>query len=114
MDFSPQSWPGRERTADFVIELASNAFMAAFRGVTLALGEWYELRVAGSAGTQEGAASGIKEGIAVGEDGRICSLSSGRARKFESRQQALDYLGKIKVSGDYQFEAVRCGVRAAA
>ena len=76
--------------------------------------EWYELRVAGSAGTQEGAESGIKEGIAVGENGRICSLSSGQARKFESRQQALDYLGTIRISGDYQFEAVQCGSRVAA
>jgi hypothetical protein len=41
-------------------------------------------------------------------------LSSGGARRFESKQQALDYLDKIKVSGDYQFEAVRCDIRAAA
>lgn len=77
-------------------------------------GEWYELRVAGSAGTLEGIASGAGEGIAVGENGRLCSLSSGGARRFESRQQAIDYLGKIKVSGDYQFEPVQCGVRALA
>ena len=80
----------------------------------MALSEWYELRVAGSAGTREGAASGIKEGIAVGEDGRICSLSSGHARKFESKRQALDYLGTIRISGDYQFETVRCDSRVAA
>jgi hypothetical protein len=77
-------------------------------------GEWYELRVTGSAGTTAGAASGADEGIAVGENGRLCSLGSGAARRFESAQQALDYLGKIKVSGDYQFEPVRCGVKAAA
>jgi hypothetical protein len=78
------------------------------------LGEWYELRVTGSAGTSSGIATGTGEGIAVGENGRLCSLSSGGARRFESQQQAIDYLGKIKVSGDYQFEAVLCGVRAAA
>lgn len=82
------------------------------RGV--ALDGWYELRVTGSAGTRDGIASGAHEGIAVGENGRLCSLTSGTARRFESREQALDYLGKIKVSGDYQFEAVLCGVRAAA
>jgi len=76
--------------------------------------DWYELRVAGSAGTRAGLASGAHEGIAVGENGRLCALSSGGARRFGSEREALDYLGKIKVSGDYQFEAVRCGVKAAA
>ena len=80
----------------------------------MTLGEWYELRVTGSAGTSAGVAAGTDEGIAVGENGRLCSLTSGSARRFESRQQAIDYLGKIKVSGDYQFEAVLCGVKVAA
>ena len=71
-------------------------------------GEWYELRVTGSAGTAAGIESGADQGIAVGENGRLCSLSSGTARRFDSPEQALDYLGKIKVSGDYQFEPVRC------
>ena len=74
----------------------------------MTLAEWYELRVAGSAGTVEGTASGALAGIAVGEGGRLCSLTSGSARRFESQQQAIEYLGKIKVSGDYQFEAVLC------
>ena len=72
---------------------------------------WYELRVTGSAGTSAGNASGAHEGIAVGENGRLCSLTSGGARRFESKTQALAYLGKIKISGDYQFEAVPCGAR---
>ncbi len=80
----------------------------------MTLGGWYELRVAGSAGTSAGIAAGTREGIAVGENGRLRSLTSGGARRFESREQALEYLGKIKISGDYQFEAVRCGARAAA
>ena len=75
---------------------------------------WYELRVTGSAGTSAGLSTGVHEGIAVGENGRLCALSSGGARRFESRQQALEYLGKIKVSGDYQFEAVLCDVKVTA
>jgi len=75
---------------------------------------WYELRVTGSAGTSAGIAAGAKEGIAVGENGRLCAVASGSVRRFESEQQALEYLGKIKISGDYQFEPVLCGVKAAA
>ena len=86
----------------------------AISGGATKLDEWYELRVVGSAGTGAGIAAGASEGIAVGENGRLCALSSGGARRFESPQQALDYLGKIKVSGDYHFEAVRCGARVAA
>lgn len=78
----------------------------------MTLGQWYELRVEGSAGTSAGIASGTREGISVGENGRLLSLASGRARKFESRQQALDYLGKLKVSGDYRFEIVLCSAAA--
>ena len=80
----------------------------------MTLGKWYELRVTGSAGTSAGVATGTDEGIAVGENGRLCSLTSGSARRFESLEQALDYLGKIKVSGDYQFEAVLCGAKVSA
>lgn len=76
--------------------------------------DWYELRVIGSAGTRAGVAAGAHEGIAVGENGRLCALASGGARRFGSEREALDYLGKIKVSGDYQFEAVRCAAQAAA
>ena len=80
----------------------------------MTLAEWYELRVAGSAGTVDGVTAGALTGIAVGEGGRLCALSSGSARRFESQQQAIEYLGKIKVSGDYQFEVVLCSDRAAA
>ena len=75
---------------------------------------WYELRVTGSAGTNAGIAAGAHEGIAVGENGRLCSLTSGSVRRFESKEATLDYLGKLKVSGDYQFEPVLCGIKAAA
>lgn len=83
-------------------------------GEAMALREWYELRVEGSAGTSAGIATGAREGIAIGENGRLCSLTSGSARKFESKQQAMEYLGKIRVSGDYRFEAVMCAPAAAA
>jgi len=83
-------------------------------GEAMALREWYELRVAGSAGTTAGNSAGSLEGIAVGENGRLCSVSSGCARRFDSRQQAMDYLGKIRVSGDYRIEAVMCVPAAAA
>jgi hypothetical protein len=83
-------------------------------GKAVTLGGWYELRVTGSAGTKAGIAASIHEGIAIGENGRLCPLTSGSARRFESSEQALEYLGKVKVSGDYQFEAVLCGVKAAA
>jgi len=78
------------------------------------MSDWYELRVVGSAGTSACITGGGNEGIAVGESGRLCALSSGGARRFVSEQQAVDYLGNIKVSGDYQFEPVLCGARAAA
>ena len=97
-----------------MIKCTPNVVVRVAERNVVTLGEWYELRVAGSAGTSAGVAAGINEGIAVGENGRLCALASGGARRFESREQALDYLGKIKVSGDYQFEAVLCGTRAAA
>lgn len=75
----------------------------------MAAHHWYELRVEGSAGTRAGAACGAREGIAVGENGRLCALASGRARRFASEQQAREYLGKLRISGDYHFEVVRCG-----
>ncbi|MBI3042510.1 MAG: hypothetical protein HYY78_06760 [Betaproteobacteria bacterium] len=78
----------------------------------MASGEWYELRVVGSVGTAAGSTAGV--GIAVGENGRLCSLTLGCARRFESKQQAMDFLSTIRVSGDYQFQAVLCGSRVAA
>ncbi len=99
--------------AKTVIKFTPNVIRM-IEGKPVTLGRWYELRVTGSAGTKAGIATETHEGIAVGENGRLCSITSGSARRFESQQQAIDYLGKIKVSGDYQFEAVLCGVRATA
>jgi len=83
-------------------------------GEAMTLREWCELRVEGSAGTKAGISKGATEGIAIAESGRLCSISSGHARKFESKEEAIDYLGKIRVSGDYRFEAVMCAPAAAA
>ncbi|MBI2509275.1 MAG: hypothetical protein HYV99_04715 [Betaproteobacteria bacterium] len=80
----------------------------------MTLEPWYELRVEGSAGTEAGVTQGATGGIAIADNGRLCSLSSGYAKRFESRERATDYLGKIRVSGDYRFEAVRCVPAAAA
>ncbi|MDP1717431.1 MAG: hypothetical protein Q8L40_05080 [Burkholderiales bacterium] len=76
-------------------------------------GQWYELRVEGSAGTQAGDAKGATEIIAIGENGRLISITLGRPKKFESKQQAMDYLNQVMLTGDYRFEAVLCGAGAA-
>ena len=76
----------------------------------MAQAEWYELRVAGSAGTSSEIAGSI--GIAIGENGRLCSISSGGAKRFETEQAAMDYLLMSSIPGDYRFEAVRCNSAA--
>ncbi len=76
-------------------------------------GQWYELRVDGSAGTRSGDAIGATEVIAIGENGRLISIALGHPKKFESKQQAMDYLSKVMLTGDYQLEAVLCGAGAA-
>ena len=70
--------------------------------------QWYELRVVGSAGTSAGSATGVKEGIALSDNGRLCAVSSGHAKKFDSQQEAVEFLGRTTVPGIYAFEAVQC------
>jgi len=70
--------------------------------------EWYELRVAGSAGTRGSGTTGIQEGIAIAETGRLCAVSSGHAKKFGSMQEAIEFLGSTTMPAVYDFEAVRC------
>jgi hypothetical protein len=74
----------------------------------MAWAQWYELRVVGSAGTRAGTASGIKEGIALAENGRLCPVPSGQAKRFTSEQDAMDFLAQTTVPGIYHFEAVLC------
>ena len=69
---------------------------------------WFELRMEGSAGTSTAGVKGAAEGVAIAENGRLCSISSGRARRFKTEQEAMDYLNLAKVTGDYHFEAVLC------
>ena len=66
---------------------------------------WYELRVAGSAGTKSERAG--KEGIAMAESGRLCAVSSGNAMKFATEQQAVEFLSSTSLYGIYEFEPVR-------
>jgi hypothetical protein len=69
---------------------------------------WYELRVLGSAGTSCEVKDGVSVGIAIAENGRLCSIASGAAKCFESEQAATDYLFTATIPGKYRFEAVRC------
>lgn len=73
----------------------------------MAWAQWYELRVTGSAGTS-GAASGFREGIALAENGRLCAVQSGQAKRFPSEQEAMDFLAQTTVPRIYNFEAVLC------
>ena len=75
---------------------------------------WYELRVSGSVGTHDATKTDMREGIALSENGRLCSVSSGHARRFGSREEAVEFLGKTTIPGIYEFEAVRCEAREAA
>jgi hypothetical protein len=77
----------------------------------MAQAQWYELRVLGSAGTSSEIAGSIA--IAISENGRLCSISSGDAKRFETEQAAMDYLF-VSTVPRYRFEAVRCGSSTAA
>jgi hypothetical protein len=44
----------------------------------------------------------------------LCSIASGEARKFETEQEASEYLLKTTLPGHYRFEVVLCSYRAAA
>lgn len=72
------------------------------------LSRWYELRIAGCVGTRAANGGGIKEGIAIGESGRLCSVLSGQAKKFETREQAFDFLAQTTLPRLYNFEPVLC------
>ena len=73
--------------------------------------QWYELRIAGSPGTTA-CSAGIKEGIAIGENGRLCPIQSGKAMKFATEQEAFDYLVRQTTPGRYRFEVVHCNTPA--
>jgi hypothetical protein len=75
--------------------------------------KWYELRVAGSPGTTTCDPT-IREGVAISSTGRLCTLSSGQAMRFETEQLALDYLTTRTTPGRHRFEIVVCGGATAA
>ncbi len=77
----------------------------------MTLSQWYELRVAGSPGTATGGA-GIREGIAISQSGRLCTVSSGHAMRFETEQDAFDFLIRQTTPGRYRFEVVHCNAAA--
>jgi hypothetical protein len=70
--------------------------------------EWYELRVAGSAGTALGIEAGMSDGKAVGDLGRLVSVQSGHARRFATLAEAMDFLLNTSIGQIYQMEIVRC------
>lgn len=96
-----------------MLECRSSFSVVILGGEAMVTDQWFELRVTGSVGTSAGISAGTGEGIAVADNGRLCSVASGCARRFDSAQQALDYLGKIRVTGDYQLEVVPIGAKAA-
>ncbi len=76
----------------------------------MSLSQWYELRVAGSPGTKTG--NSANEGIAISQSGRLCIVSSGHAMRFETEQDAFDFLIRQTTPGRYRFEVVHCNAAA--
>lgn len=72
------------------------------------MGTWYELRVEGSAGTCTGINKGTAEGIAIANNGRLCSIASGEAKRFASEHEAMQHLSNMTIPGNYRFEIVAC------
>ena len=76
--------------------------------------EWFELRVAGSAGTTLGLEAEMTDGKAIGDAGRLVILSSAQARRFLSIAEALEFLATSSVGHIYNVEVVRCTETSAA
>lgn len=74
----------------------------------MALSQWYELRVAGSAGTSSEISHGISEGIAMGSNRRLCTIHSDQTLRFATEQEACDFLAQTTIIRFYDFEAVLC------
>jgi hypothetical protein len=69
----------------------------------MAMTQWYELRLAAPRGE-----SGGQQSVALAGNGRLCSVASGNARKFDSAQEAIDFLAQTTITQLYEFEAVLC------
>lgn len=74
----------------------------------MALSQWYELRVAGSAGTSSEITRGVSVGIAIGRNGRLCVIGSDQTMRFSNEQEAYDFLAQTTIPRLYKFEAVWC------
>ena len=74
----------------------------------MALSQWYELRVAGSAGTSSEITGGIGVGIAIGKNGRLCAIGSDQTMRFATEQEAYDFLAQTTIPRLYKFETVSC------
>ena len=74
----------------------------------MALSQWYELRVAGSAGTSTEITRGISVGIAIGKNGRLCAIGSDETMRFSTEQEAYDFVSQTTIPRLYNFEAVLC------
>jgi hypothetical protein len=72
----------------------------------MALSQWYELRVAGSAGTSSEITRGVGVGIAIGKNGRLCAIGSDQTMRFATEQKAYDFLAQTTLPRLYKFEAV--------
>jgi hypothetical protein len=70
--------------------------------------EWYELRVAGSAGTTLGIEAGMRDGKVVGDSGHLVGIGSGHVLRFATIKDARNYLLDSSIGYIYQFEVVRC------
>jgi hypothetical protein len=70
--------------------------------------EWFELRVAGSAGTTLGIEAGMKDGKVVGDSGHLVGIGSSHVLRFASIKEARNYLLDSSIGYIYQFEVVRC------
>lgn len=74
----------------------------------MALAQWYELRVAGSAGTSSEISRGVSVGIAIGKNGRLCAIGSDQTMRFATEQEACDFLVQTTIPRLYKFETVLC------
>ena len=67
---------------------------------------WFELRVDGSVGTAGGKTQGASAGLAIGADGRLCSISPGPPMRFKTEDEAMGYLMSNSLGSLYRFVVV--------
>ena len=70
----------------------------------MATTQWYELRLA----VPPGVSSEDQQRVALSGNGRLCSVNSGSAKKFDTVQDAIDFLAQTTITQLYNFEPVLC------